>query len=69
MRMKGVIILILAFLNAGIAFSQQGDYFISHFSPQDNIDPSSNFDLHELPDGQIAVANRTGLLIFDGKTW
>ena len=30
---------------------------------------TQNWDIEQLPDGQMAFANNTGLLIFDGTTW
>ena len=64
---KLAIILGIVTLCPLLSFSQRGDYFISHFTP--NTDKSSNFDLVQRPDGLITIANRSGLLLFDGSQW
>ena len=64
------IILLICTLNLSLtSLAQQGDYYISEFIPKGNADAEANFDLVQRPDGVIAIANRGGLLLFDGKNW
>ena len=48
---------------------QDGYFFINHFSPSQNGFDNVNFDLVQDDDGVIYVANRNGLVSFDGKNW
>lgn len=48
---------------------QDGYFFINHFSPSQNGFDNINFDLIQDEDGVIYVANRNGMVRFDGKNW
>lgn len=50
-------------------FAQTGDYFTTHFTPTGQADPASNFDLVQQKNGIITIANRSGILQFDGRNW
>jgi ligand-binding sensor domain-containing protein len=68
--MRNIMILISLLISSSIcSIAQTGDYFISDFSPEGNADAAANFDLVQRPDGIIAIANRGGILYFDGENW
>ncbi len=51
------------------AQAQTGNYFLSHYSPQqENIDHFS-FDMAQDDNGIIYYANKAGVLQFDGRNW
>lgn len=58
-----------AFLLTLTAFAQQGDFLLSdHFPQHPNID-NSNFEIVNDHKGRICVANRAGVLKYDGEAW
>lgn len=63
-------IVILLLLTSGVvAFSQTGDFYLSQFSPQSNDIDNQNFDIVQDRFGVIYMANRGGIVTFDGHTW
>lgn len=66
--MKPILIFLFYFLCFTIS-AQEGDYFLTHYTPgAENID-NKNFDIKQGNDGIIYIANRSGVLLFDGKNW
>jgi len=66
--MKHLLIFLFYFL-CFTTFAQEGDYFLTHYAPgAENID-NKNFDIKQGNDGIIYIANRSGVLLFDGKNW
>ncbi len=49
--------------------AQEGDYFLTHYTPGAEIIDNKNFDIIQSSDGIIYIANRSGVLLFDGKNW
>ncbi|MBS1491645.1 MAG: hypothetical protein JSS93_14050 [Bacteroidetes bacterium] len=66
MRSKFLIVL-LAF--AQQALGQPGNYFLSHYAPSDERVSSLTFALAQDNRGILHIANRSGILEFDGHTW
>ncbi|MFT4736727.1 MAG: ligand-binding sensor domain-containing protein [Cyclobacteriaceae bacterium] len=57
--------LFLAFLSV----AQEGDYFVSHFSPTFNQKEQTYFDLIFTDTDELVAANRAGIVTFDGEDW
>ena len=49
--------------------AQQGDLFLSHHRPDGEGIDNLNFDMEVNAGGLLYIANRSGVLIYDGKTW
>ena len=50
-------------------FGQNGDYFMSHYTHQSDKIDNTNFDIIQDEKGVISMANRAGILRFDGHVW
>lgn len=62
-------ILIVFFLFGNLAYSQEGDFFITHFSPEYSQIENENFAITQDGKGWMAFANSRGVLKFDGRFW
>ncbi len=52
-----------------LSFSQQGDFLLTEHTPHfSNID-NSNFEIISDNQGQLCIANRSGVLKYDGEAW
>jgi ligand-binding sensor domain-containing protein len=51
------------------AFAQQGDYFLSHFTPSDERIDYLTFGMAQDAKGVIYFASKNGILEFDGRNW
>jgi len=49
--------------------AQEGDYFLSHFSPPGMNSDHEVFDLVQDDNGIFYMAHKSGILIFNGETW
>lgn len=68
--MKYKLILTVAILTiANLCFSQSGNYFLSHYTPDDERLDYSTFSIAQDEKGVIYFANRKGLIEFDGRNW
>lgn len=61
-------LLLLFFLSAPVK-AQEGDFFLTHYSPGEGAADNINFDIVQDHRGIICIANRSGILTFDGKNW
>src|SRR5579871_1633018 len=61
--------LLLMLLAAQVVFAQQGNYFLSHFSPSDERIDYVTFGMTQDAKGVIYFANKNGVLEFDGRNW
>ncbi len=52
-----------------VTFAQQGNYFLSHFSPSDERIDYLTFGIAQNASGVIYFANKNGVLEFDGRNW
>jgi len=52
-----------------IAFGQEGDYFLSHHSSSSESFDNINFSIVQDNNGIIWIANRKGIIQYDGQTW
>ena len=68
MAVRALKSLLFFLLTIGPLAAQQGGYFLSHHKPQGTFDEVS-FDILQDDTGIMYVANRTGIIIFDGKHW
>ncbi len=50
-------------------YAQEGDYFLSHHVPPDGTIDHINFDIQQDDDGIMWIANRKGVVQYDGKNW
>jgi len=50
-------------------FAQDGDYFLSHHQPKGEGIDNVNFDLTVGDNGLLYIANRSGVLVYEGKSW
>lgn len=62
--------LIVCFLLTSLAlFGQKGNYFLSHFSPNQKQSDNVCFDIVQDPRGVFYFATQAGVLQFDGRNW
>jgi hypothetical protein len=67
--MKNGLPLLVLWLVSNALFAQNGNFFLSHYTPQqENIDHFS-FDIAQNKNGIIYFANKAGVLQFDGRNW
>jgi hypothetical protein len=66
--MKRFWILLFLLYNAA-AYSQQGDYLITNHKPDINNIDNTNFQIIQDNHGLMYFANRSGVLVYDGKEW
>src|SRR6478736_10534422 len=52
-----------------VTFAQQGNYFLSHFSPSDERIDYLTFGMTQDAKGVMYFANKNGVLEFDGRNW
>jgi ligand-binding sensor domain-containing protein len=52
-----------------VTFAQQGNYFLSNFSPSDERIDYLTFGMAQDAKGVIYFANKNGVLEFDGRNW
>lgn len=50
-------------------FSQKGEYFVKNYLPKDYNAHANNYAICQDDDGKLFVANRNGILVFDGFNW
>ncbi len=62
------IVLVITLLQSTL-FAQNGDYFMTHHSHKSELIDHTNFDLIQDNFGIINIANRAGLVRFDGHSW
>ena len=67
--MRSIFIFVSTFLFSIAAIGQTGDYLITHATPDlPNID-HFNFNIIQDNNGLICIANRSGILRYDGVSW
>ena len=64
----GIVLSCLFFITVN-AFSQEGNYYLSHFNPAEYNFDNYNYDILQDQQGVVHIANRQGLLNYDGKSW
>ena len=67
MKLKLVLICLLAFLSG--AQAQNGNYFLSHYSPSSENINYLSFQIAQDDKGVLYFANKTGVVEFDGRNW
>lgn len=67
--MKQLVLFFLVFTSFFNLLGQEGGFFLSHYTSTDENINSDNFDIEQNEDGILCIANRSGLLFFDGKNW
>lgn len=67
--MKKRIILYITLAILSCLTLQAQETIFRNFSPTEYKGGTQNWDIQQLPDGQLAIANNTGLLIFNGASW
>ncbi len=66
--MKYILLLIVC-ISQFQAAAQKGDYLLTHFKPDVVGLDNSNFDIAVDANGLLSMANRSGLIQFDGEHW
>jgi len=62
-------IFVIFFFVLNLAQGQHGDFLLSHYSLDvDGLD-NLNFELKVNDDGQLCIANRSGVLLYEGNNW
>lgn len=67
MKKLGILFLYLVFSAA--AFAQQGNYFLSNFSPDTDLADNVCFDIAQDTRGVFYFATQAGILQYDGRSW
>lgn len=67
MKKLGIIVLYLIF--SATAFAQQGNYFLSNFSPDTDLADNVCFDIAQDGRGVFYFATQAGILQYDGRSW
>ena len=63
------ILLVVFCLYTAVSIAQKGDFLITnHFPRHSNID-NSNFEITSDHKGRLCIANRSGVLKYDGEAW
>ena len=62
-------ILCLCFLTLTQSFAQTGDFILTHHSPKHSEIDNINFEIKADKNGLICIANRFGVLKYDGIEW
>lgn len=62
-------ILLCLLLAARISFAQPGNYFISHYAPEDERFDNFTFAMAQDDKGVFYFANKLGIIEFDGRNW
>ena len=52
-----------------ITYAQQGDFLLTHHFPSNSNLDNTNFEIISDNNGLLCVANRSGVLKYDGDTW
>jgi hypothetical protein len=68
-EMKLYIALFLTVFLHLICLAQEGDYFLTHHKYDDNRYDPLNFDVAQDNNGLIYIANKGGVLRYDGRNW
>ena len=63
------LIFLFLWCNVLLGFSQSGNYFLSHYSPDKDRFDNVCFQIAQHENGMLYFATRSGLLQFDGKAW
>lgn len=58
-----------AFLILSFSQAQQGDFLLTHHFPQNSNIDNSNFEIISDSYGRLCIANRSGVLKYDGEAW
>lgn len=67
MKKPGILLLYLLMAVAG--FAQQGNYFLSNFSPNADLAENVCFDIAQDSRGVFYFATQAGILVYDGRSW
>lgn len=67
--MKKLSILLLSLIFSATAFAQQGNYFLSNFSPDTDLADNVCFDIAQDNRGVFYFATQAGILQYDGRSW
>jgi ligand-binding sensor domain-containing protein len=67
--MKKFSIFLLSLIFSATAFAQQGNYFLSNFSPDTDLADNVCFDIAQDNRGVFYFATQAGILQYDGRSW
>ncbi|MEP2509454.1 MAG: two-component regulator propeller domain-containing protein [Reichenbachiella sp.] len=66
--LKNTLLLLLLFIFQ-FGYAQKGDYLLSHYTLDVEGLDNLNFELKVNNDGQLCIANRSGVLLYEGNNW
>ncbi|MGL1884922.1 MAG: hypothetical protein OCD76_00295 [Reichenbachiella sp.] len=67
--MRHFLLATLLILSSHLTFSQMGDLFLTHHKLDVEGVDNLNFEIVSNSKGQLCIANRSGLLFYDGHNW
>ncbi|MEQ8243479.1 triple tyrosine motif-containing protein [Fulvivirga sp.] len=67
--LRSVVFIFILTFSGSLVFGQKGDFFLTHYSHQSEALDNINFDIAQDEKGVICIANRAGILRFDGRNW
>ncbi|MEO9483303.1 MAG: triple tyrosine motif-containing protein [Ekhidna sp.] len=68
-QLKKASILCVGLLASMLSFGQTGDFILTHHSPKHSEIDNINFEIKADKNGLICIANRFGVLKYDGMEW
>ncbi|MFY0652935.1 MAG: hypothetical protein JXQ96_12910 [Cyclobacteriaceae bacterium] len=70
-RFLRILVIVFLALNSAVfdVIAQEGHYLVSHHAPDIESLDNVNFQIAVDSKGQLCLANRSGLLLFDGLNW
>ncbi|MEO9484411.1 MAG: triple tyrosine motif-containing protein [Ekhidna sp.] len=67
--MRHLLIAFTCLLFSSISFAQKGDFLLTHHFPRHSNIDNSNFEITSDSYGRLCIANRSGVLKYDGEAW
>ena len=66
---RQLFLVILLLFSFRMGFSQTGTYFMTHYNPAEHNFDNSNYEYYQDNRGVVHIANRQGVLHYDGNSW
>ncbi|MEP0987035.1 triple tyrosine motif-containing protein [Ekhidna sp.] len=63
------LLLVIFCLSCFYPFAQKGDFLLTHHFPRHSNIDNSNFEITNDNNGRLCIANRSGVLKYDGEAW
>lgn len=69
LKPKTFVLWLVLVVSTGNIFGQQGDFILTHHAPRNSEIDNINFEIKADNNGIICIANRFGVLKYDGREW